>query len=107
VAQRLSGGEIRIDSLADVVYVSGAVDKSARLQSRKSLHRTDLSDILEAVPGAERMSQWRTGPPKRLHDSQTPVVGTRISLENRRVGRWRRNGAGTELSGLGHRGPQG
>ena len=24
--------------------------------------------------------------PERLHDSQTPVVGTRISLENRRVG---------------------
>jgi hypothetical protein len=25
--------------------------------------------------------------PERLHDSRTPVVGTRISLENRRVGR--------------------
>ena len=86
---------------------AGIVGKCSRSQTGKGLHRSCLSDILEAVPGAERMSRLEGRCPERLHDSQTPVVGTRISLENRRVGRC----AGTKLAQnrlvWGHAGPQG
>ena len=44
--------------LGESLWCEG-VDWRARLQSGKGLHRSCLSDILEAVPGAERMSRWR------------------------------------------------